>query len=178
MDRALIASAIVYTNSQMRRIQKKTLSDSSSKKIGFDESRAGGWIHWFNVDERPICVKQYAVSNISRFMWIGHLWEGYCRTTSSQGFCLSFSHQSSFFAALISLLVLNFQLILFFPSAVKFYPGLLKHCVFEPGNYFQLLGKRFLRVFIYLPRHCFDLSDYVSINAGCTCLSLRYLINR
>ena len=69
VERALIASAIVYTNSQIRRIKKKkTLSDSSSKKIGVDESRVGEWIHWFHVDERPICVKQYAVSNISRFM--------------------------------------------------------------------------------------------------------------
>ena len=60
MDRALIASAIVYTNSQMRRIpkKKKTLSDSGSEKIGFDESRAGEWIHRFHADERPICVKQ------------------------------------------------------------------------------------------------------------------------
>ena len=74
VERALIASAIVYTNSQIRRIKKKkTLSDSSSKKIGVDESRVGEWIHWFHVDERPICVKQYAVSNISRFMWTGGL---------------------------------------------------------------------------------------------------------
>ena len=95
-----------------------------------------------------------------------------------KGFAFLFLTNPDFFTALISLLVLNFQLILFFPSAVKFYPGLLQHCVFEPGNYFQLLGKRFLRVFIYLQGHCFDLSDYVSINAGSTCLSLLYLIKR
>ena len=106
----------------------------------------------------------------------------YGRVTAEQllpkGFDFLFLINPDFFTALISRLVQNFQLILFFPSAVKFYPGLLKHCLFEPGNYFQLLGKRFLRVFIYLLRHCFDLSDYVRINAGCTCLSLLYLINR
>jgi len=108
-------------------------------------------------------------------MWTGGLLRNnFCTRVLS----FFFSSIQIFFTALISLLVLNFQLILFFPSAVKFYPGLLKHCVFEPGNYFQLLGKRFLWVFIYLLRHCFDLSDDVSINAGCTCLSLLYLINR
>ena len=104
----------------------------------------------------------------------------YGRGTAEQllpkGFAFLFLINPEFFTALISRLVQNFQL--FFPSAVKFYPGLLKHCVFEPGNYFQLLGKRFLRVFIYLQGHCFDLSDYVSINAGSTCLSLLYLIKR
>ena len=63
-----------------------------------------------------------------------------------------------------------------FPSTVRFYPGLLKHYVFKAGNYFQLLGKRFLWLGIYLLRHCFDLSDYVSINAGSTSVSLLYLI--
>ena len=107
----------------------------------------------------------------------------YGRVTAEQllpkGFAFLFLINPDFFYGINFTLGTKFSTnTIFFPSAVKFYPGLLRHCVFEPGNYFQLLGKRFLRVFIYLLRHCFDLSDYVSINAGCTCLSLLYLINR
>ena len=91
--------------------KKKTLPDSSSKKIGFDESRASEWIHWFHVDERPIFVKQYAVSNISRFMWTGGLLRN---NFSPRVLPFFFSSIQIFFTALISLLVLNFQLILFF----------------------------------------------------------------
>ena len=91
--------------------KKKTLPDSGSKKIGFDESRASEWIHWFHVDERPICVKQYAVSNISRFMWTGGLLRN---NFSPRVLPFFFSSIQIFFTALISLLVINFQLILFF----------------------------------------------------------------
>ena len=95
--------------------KKKTLSDSSSKKIGFDESQAGESIHWFHVDERPICVKQYAVSNISRFMRTGELLRN--------NFCprvLSF-----FFSSIQIFYGINFTLgTKFYTNAIIFHPQL------------------------------------------------------